>query len=70
MITYKDCSFANRRAILGGFVRGFLSEIYPLDKEEKNKWEKYEECKNILRVLCPGSEYGLAVKYLVDRMGV
>jgi len=70
MITYNDCSFVSEKVRLGGFTRGFLSEICPLNENEKNKWEIYEECKNILRILCSGSEYGLAVKYLVDRLRV
>lgn len=67
MIEYKDC-FSTERRELNELTEGFLSEVFQLDKKEKNKWEKYEDCKKILMAICPSSEYGLAVKCLVDRL--
>jgi len=66
MIAYKDYFFIERRK-LNELTEGFLSEVYPLEKEN-DKWRIYEEYKKILRAICPISEYELAINCLVDRL--
>ena len=69
MIGYKDCFFTKTKPF-GDLTEGFLSEVYPLDKEERKKWEIYEEDKKFLRAICLDSEYGLAVKCLADKLNI
>ena len=70
MITYADCFFAGEREGLGEFAEDFISEIDSFE-DERFKWEKYEECKNILKTMSPfAEEYEIAMRKIAERLGV
>jgi len=71
MITYTNCIFINGKKGLSEFVEGFISEIYALEDNEKNKWKGYEEHKKILKSINPSSrEYEIAIRAIVNRLGI
>jgi len=58
-----------QREVLSGFVRGFLSEVFPL---KIGDWKTYEVIKNkFLKKSCSSpAEYEQACRCLADRLNI